>query len=101
MRQRSLVLSVLALLALAGAVCAAPAPAVPAAPAPAVQGAPSAPEAPALDGLLMPQPVWRTNCEYSLQYCNNNCFGDSQCELGCTCSYYSCKGMDLPNECIY
>ena len=50
-----------------------------------------------------PEVLWLTNCDFTYNYCLSNCplYGDPQaCELGCMCSYYACKGFEIPNECI-
>jgi hypothetical protein len=42
------------------------------------------------------------DCWYSYQWCQSWCSpGDEGCLVGCECSYYMCKGMDLPNYCIW
>lgn len=95
MQKRFLALTFLALFALAAALSATvPTPIATAVSAPAA--------APALP-FLTPKPTPRISCDLQYQYClRNYCTpGDSNCELACLCQYYSCQGMDLPNECIF
>jgi hypothetical protein len=56
---------------------------------------------PELPGL--PEVLWLVNCDFTYSQCLSGCpaYGDPQaCELGCMCSYYACKGFEIPNECI-
>ncbi len=101
MQKRFLALTFLTLFALAAALSATvPTPGGIAAPATATSSASSA--APALP-FTTPKPTPRITCDLLYQYClRNYCTpGDSNCETACLCQYYSCQGMDLPNECIY
>lgn len=41
---------------------------------------------------------WYTYQLCQTQWCNPD---DSQCLLGCECSYYQCVGLELPSYCIY
>ena len=50
-----------------------------------------------------PTPTQAVDCWAGYQYCVQYlCLpDDDQCRLGCECSYYNCKGMELPSWCIY
>lgn len=39
------------------------------------------------------------NCWNVFESCHNACGGNSQCELGCECTYCVCAGLLCPLEC--
>jgi hypothetical protein len=103
MNVRSTVVTLVVLaLSLAGALGAENTPLSPNAaplPSPLVDAPASAQE---LSGL--PEVLWMTNCQLTYNYCIADCalYEDPQaCELGCQCNYYVCKGIELPNECLW
>lgn len=66
-------------------------------------GAETAPPAGAQELPGVPEVLWLVNCDFTFNQCLSSCplYGDPQaCELSCTCSYYACKGFEIPNECI-
>jgi hypothetical protein len=63
----------------------------------------TAPPATAQEIFGTPEVIWLVNCDFTFNQCLSSCplYGDPQaCELACTCSYYACKGFEIPNECI-
>lgn len=61
------------------------------------------PAAPSLEELFPNTDATPVNdCWYTYQWCQSWCSPwDEGCLLGCECSYYMCKGMELPNYCIW
>jgi hypothetical protein len=41
----------------------------------------------------------RGDCWTVFECCHTACNGNSQCELGCECTYCACAGLLCPQEC--